>query len=49
VRDACPISPGTRYEDWQVDDPDGRDRVRVRAIRDDIDARVTALLRELVP
>ncbi len=41
--DACPIYPGTRYEDWVVDDPAGADLGGVRAIRDEIDLRVQAL------
>ncbi len=47
--DACPIFPGKRYEDWQLDDPAGQDAATVRRIRDDIRARVQALLRELTP
>ena len=46
--DACPIYPGKRYEDWEVDDPAEADLDGVRRIRDDIDARVTRLLRELI-
>ena len=42
--DACPIYPGKRYEDWEVDDPDGRSLEDVRAIRDDIQGRVEELL-----
>ena len=46
--DACPIYPGKRYEDWQVDDPaDATSLGEVRRIRDDIDARVKQLLAEL--
>ena len=45
--DACPIFPGKRYEDWDVDDPAGRDLEAVRRIRDDIDARVRMLLETL--
>jgi arsenate reductase (thioredoxin) len=45
--DACPFFPGKRYEDWKLDDPAGQDLAAVRAIRDDIRDRVTALLREL--
>ena len=45
--DACPIYPGTRYEDWDLDDPEGRDLVGVRAIRDEIGRRVRGLLHEL--
>jgi arsenate reductase len=47
--DACPIYPGKRYEDWQVDDPAGKDLEIVRHIRDEIDRRVQELLGELVP
>lgn len=46
--DACPIYPGKRYEDWKVADPDGKQPAAVRAIRDEIDARVTRLLGEIV-
>ena len=42
--DACPIYPGKRYEDWEIDDPDGRPLEDIRAIRDDIRARVEELL-----
>ena len=45
--DACPIYPGKRYQDWEVGDPAGQALPRVRAIRDEIDARVQALLAEL--
>ncbi|MDE3722781.1 arsenate reductase ArsC [Nocardiopsis sp. N85] len=45
--DACPIFPGKRYEEWTLDDPDGRDLAAVRPIRDDIEERVRALLAEL--
>jgi protein-tyrosine-phosphatase len=47
--DACPIYPGKRYEDWELQDPAGQPVEVVRRIRDDIDARVQALLAELVP
>lgn len=47
--DTCPIFPGKRYEDWQLEDPAGKDLEVVRAIRDDIRGRVTALLAELIP
>lgn len=46
--DACPIFPGKRYEDWELDDPKGRPIDEVRAIRDDIRTRVERLLAELV-
>jgi arsenate reductase (thioredoxin) len=45
--DACPIYPGKRYEDWELEDPSGKDMETVRAIRDAIGARVDALLAEL--
>ncbi len=47
--DACPVFPGKRYEDWQLDDPAGQDADTVRRIRDDIRARVEHLVRELLP
>jgi protein-tyrosine-phosphatase len=47
--DACPFHPGKRYLDWEIPDPAGRDVDEVRSIRDEIDARVRALLAELVP
>jgi len=45
--DTCPIFPGKRYEDWDLDDPAGQDLATVRGIRDQIRERVTALLTEL--
>jgi arsenate reductase len=45
--DACPIYPGKRYEDWEVDDPAETDIEGVRRIRDDISGRVRRLLAEL--
>jgi arsenate reductase (thioredoxin) len=47
--DACPIYPGKRYEDWQLQDPAGQPIEVVRGIRDQIDGRVQQLLGELVP
>ena len=47
--DACPIYPGKRYLDWELDDPDGKPVEQVRLIRDDLDLRVQALLAEMVP
>lgn len=44
--DACPVLPGKRYEDWEVVDPDGQPLSVVRDIRDDVQRRVTALLRD---
>jgi protein-tyrosine-phosphatase len=46
--DACPFFPGTRYLDWQLDDPAGLGVADVRPIRDEIDRRVRELLTELV-
>jgi arsenate reductase (thioredoxin) len=47
--DACPIYPGKKYEDWELDDPAGRDVDAVRRIRDEIDDRVQHLIGELLP
>jgi protein-tyrosine-phosphatase len=47
--DACPVFPGKRYLDWQLDDPAGLPVEQVRPIRDEIDRRVQALLAELAP
>ncbi len=46
--DACPIYPGKRYEDWELDDPADQDIEAVRRIRDDIDGRVQKLIGELL-
>ena len=45
--DACLIYPGKRYEDWELEDPAGKDLDTVRRIRDEIDARVQRLVAEL--
>lgn len=42
--EACPVFPGTRYEDWEISDPSGQSPDKVRAIRDEIAARVDDLL-----
>ncbi|MDR2256696.1 MAG: arsenate reductase ArsC [Arthrobacter sp.] len=47
--DACPIFPGKRYEDWELTDPAGQGIETVRTVRDDIKARVEALLADLLP
>jgi arsenate reductase (thioredoxin) len=47
--DACPIHPGKKYEDWEVDDPAGQNFETVRRIRDEVDARVLTLIGELLP
>src|SRR5262245_18043958 len=45
--DSCPIYPGKKYEDWNVEDPAGQPPEKVRAIREDIRARVERLRSEL--
>src|SRR5918994_567154 len=45
--DACPIFPGKRYEDWELEDPAGKGIEAVRPIRDEIRARVERLLTDL--
>jgi protein-tyrosine-phosphatase len=45
--DACPVFPGKRYLDWELDDPSGRPIEEVRGIRDDIDRLVASLAAEL--
>jgi arsenate reductase (thioredoxin) len=45
--DACPFVAGKRYLDWELEDPKGRPLAEVRATRDDIAARVEALIAEL--
>src|SRR3954452_5666884 len=45
--DACPIYPGKRYEDWDLEDPAGRDLETVRRIRDEIGERIDGLLATL--
>ncbi len=47
--DACPVLPGRRYLDWDAQDPAGKFIEEVRRIRDDIDKRVQALVKELSP
>ncbi len=47
--DACPIYPGKKYEDWELDDPAGKDLETVRRIRDELDQRVRKLIAELAP
>ena len=47
--DACPIYPGKRYEDWELEDPAGKGLATVREIRDEIAERVQALLAEMAP
>lgn len=45
--DACPVFPGTRYENWDVDEPAGLDLTTVRPIRDELERRVRTLLDQL--
>ena len=45
--DSCPVVPGKRYEDWELDDPKGKSLDEVRGIRDAIGERVVQLLRDL--
>ncbi|MFD3956991.1 MULTISPECIES: arsenate reductase ArsC [Streptomyces] len=47
--DACPVFPGKKYLDWKLDDPAGQGVAAVRPIRDEIEARITALLADLLP
>ncbi|MEX5295642.1 arsenate reductase ArsC [Kocuria sp. CPCC 205268] len=47
--DACPFYPGKRYEDWALEDPAGKGVKSVRPIRDEIKARIQALISELLP
>ena len=47
--DACPIFPGKRYEDWELEDPAGKNIDTVRRVRDDIRGRVENLIGELLP
>jgi arsenate reductase len=47
--DACPFYPGKRYEDWALEDPAGKGVESVRPIRDEIKARIQALISELLP
>ena len=47
--DACPIFPGKRYEDWELEDPAGKDVDGVRPVRDEIKARVEELIASLLP
>ena len=45
--DSCPVYPGKRYQDWQLEDPAGKPLEQVRPIRDEIERRVRALAGEL--
>lgn len=47
--DTCPVFPGKRYLDWELDDPAGQGIETVRPIRDEIEQRVRALIAELLP
>lgn len=45
--DTCPYFPGTRYVDWELEDPSGKDLEAVRPIRDEVERRVRGLMAEL--
>lgn len=45
--DACPVLPGRRYVDWELEDPAGKGVAEVRPVRDEIEQRVRGLLAEL--
>ena len=47
--DTCPVFPGKRYEDWELEDPAGRGVESVRPIRDEIKARIEDLITSLNP
>jgi arsenate reductase len=47
--DTCPYYPGKRYEDWELEDPAGKDLDTVRRVRDDIRSRVEGLIEQLIP
>jgi arsenate reductase len=47
--DVCPVFPGKRYEDWVLEDPAGQGVESVRPIRDEIRARIEALIAEIAP
>jgi arsenate reductase len=47
--ETCPVFPGKRYEDWEISDPKGKGIEEVRAVVDDVDRRVRALLTQLLP
>jgi protein-tyrosine-phosphatase len=46
--DTCPVYPGKRYVDWELPDPAGKSIDEVRPIRDDVSARVSALMKDLL-
>jgi protein-tyrosine-phosphatase len=45
--DACPVFPGKRYMDWEIEDPSGKSLAEVRVIRDEVEDRVRGLLADL--
>ena len=47
--DVCPVYPGTRYEDWKLEDPAGQGVDAVRPIRDEIRRRIETLIAEIAP
>ncbi|NKX55662.1 arsenate reductase ArsC [Arthrobacter mobilis] len=48
-REECPVVPGRRYEDWDLEDTAGKDLAALRPVRDEIKGRVQQLLTELLP
>lgn len=46
--ETCPVFPGKRYEDWQIEDPRGQDLTTVRRIVDDVETRVQTLIADLL-
>jgi protein-tyrosine-phosphatase len=47
--DACPLVPGKRYEDWELEDPSGKSLEEIRPIRESVKGRVEALLKAILP
>ena len=47
--DACPLVPGKRYEDWELEDPTGKSLDEIRPIREAVKQRVETLLEEILP
>jgi protein-tyrosine-phosphatase len=45
--DACPVFPGKRYIDWEIEAPSGKSLAEVRVIRDEVEDRVRGLLADL--
>jgi arsenate reductase (thioredoxin) len=47
--DACPLVPGKRYEDWELEDPSGKSLEEIRLIREAVKGQVEALLGDILP